>query len=450
MIDIILNKKKTGRSFLFGFFLALFMPMVMAMRNMVDEDTGGSADEKALAATIKAQIKSEISELQKTMKEFASQEDIQKEIAKIAKQIEEQNIKGLTDKLAGLEKAAEEQGLAIKKIGEKETVVKTLRQLYEENVTKIVEAAGRKSSHSFETKANVIRSNITSDTQSMRLPGIGELSYGSVGMESIFNQGNVTPNSHGVIRYVDQLAVTRSAAAIAEEGIYPTSAITWQEYTLALQKIGDSIPVSYEALQDIDFMESELRRLLTINLAIKRNLAYWSGTGIAPEIKGIYTYATAWDAGAYAGTKALAGSLYDLLVVLRAVLSTGKQSKYNANFVVMNPMDILKMKLQKNEFGQYVMPPFANGQNNVDSMVVYENSVVTANTLVIGDFRYATRYTMGGVEIEVGMINEQFTHDLMTIKARERSALLVRNVDLDAFLKVTDVNAAIAAVTSGA
>jgi len=44
----------------------------------------------------------------------------------------------------------------------------------------------------------------------------------------------------------------------------------------------------------------------------------------------------------------------------------------------------------------------------------------------------------------MGFIANQFINDMMTIKARKRTALLVRNVDLNAFAKVTDIPAAIA------
>lgn len=367
------------------------------------------------------------------------------------------SIEGLATKevIDKLSEAVEKQGLEINKFFEGKKEDKTLNQILYENKDKYIEAAKSKRSHEIIIdKTTVQRSAISGDTQAMRLPGVGQLAYGSVGFDQLFRPSNVAPNSHGVVRYVDQSSVTRNAAATAEAAAYPESAIAWIERTLNLEKITDSIPISMESLEDIDFVEGEVRRLLDINLMIEMNQQFWSGTGSTPQIQGLYSNSniTTFDSAAYAAStkpKADNAGLYDLLAILRVELMNNKQSKYAPNIAVMNPSDILRMKLQKDEFGQYVIPPFAaNDGAIVDGMVVYENSVVTQNTMLIGDFRYGTKFVMGGVKVEIGWVNDQFTKDLMTIKAHERTALLVRNVDADAFTKVTNIDTAISNITT--
>jgi hypothetical protein len=106
------------------------------------------------------------------------------------------------------------------------------------------------------------------------------------------------------------------------------------------------------------------------------------------------------------------------------------------------------MKLLKSVDGHYLLPSWASGQNSIDGIRVVESSRVPQNQLVIGDFRYATIYDIGGVEVSMGWVNDQFIKNQMTILAEKRTGLLVRGVDLDAFLKVTDITAAIAAITA--
>jgi HK97 family phage major capsid protein len=106
----------------------------------------------------------------------------------------------------------------------------------------------------------------------------------------------------------------------------------------------------------------------------------------------------------------------------------------------LNPIDVLRYKLAKGNDEHYLFPPFVSGNGTViDNMRIHESSQVTANTMLVGDFRYGTRYTLGGVTIEMGHINDQFVKNTFTILAEKRVGLLVRNVDADAFLKVTNI-----------
>jgi hypothetical protein len=79
-------------------------------------------------------------------------------------------------------------------------------------------------------------------------------------------------------------------------------------------------------------------------------------------------------------------------------------------------------------------------------VIVVESSKVTANTLLIGDFSYGTIYQGEDVIIEMGLVNDQFLKNQWTIRAEQECMLLVRDVDADAFAKVTNITNAIAAL----
>lgn len=295
-------------------------------------------------------------------------------------------------------------------------------------------------------KTQVTRASVGSSTMAMRLPEIGQLPYLGLAMSGLFRHAPVDESSNGIIRYFDQNAITRNAAAVAEAATKPESAITWIERNITIEKIADSIPVTREAWRDVGFIKSEIQRLLDINLAIKEDSYLWSGTGVTPQIKGIYVYASAFDATSadYAGKFDFA-NVYDLISAMRVAIMNGKQSKYAPNAVVMNPLDILYLRLKKDEFGRYLFP--TDSAPSIAGMVAIESSVVTANTLLVGDFRYGTIYDLEGVTVEMGYVNDQFIKNAMTILAEKRMTLLVRNVDADAFLKSTDVAGDVALIT---
>ena len=115
----------------------------------------------------------------------------------------------------------------------------------------------------------------------MRLDEIGQLPHANPVISTLFPHAPVSAYSGGVIRYYDQLAVTRGAAAVAEGATKPESVATWIERTLKIEKVADSIPVTKESLQDIFFIESEIRRLLQTNLSLKIDDLLYDGTGVS-------------------------------------------------------------------------------------------------------------------------------------------------------------------------
>lgn len=299
-------------------------------------------------------------------------------------------------------------------------------------------------------KTQVARAAVSGSTMAMRLAEVGQLPYLGMKMSNLFRHAQVDASSNGVIRFYDQNAITRAAAPTAEGASAPESVINWIERLLKVEKITDSIPVTKEAWRQIYFIQSEIDRLLNLNLPLKEDQQLWSGTGATPEITGVYTNSTAVAMGTayagvtYAGTVAFA-NIYDLIATMRVIIMNSKQSKYSPNAVLMNPADILAYKLIKDSFGRYLVPGFVTADGkNIDGCEVIESSQVTANTLLVGDTRYGTIYDDGAVEMEMGYINDQMVKGAMTIMATKFHTLLIRNVDADAFLKCTDIRAQVA------
>lgn len=289
-------------------------------------------------------------------------------------------------------------------------------------------------------KANYTRASVTSSTQAQRLDGYGLIGYKKAVMYDVFPKVQVGPESNGTIRYIDQSTATRSAADIAEGATFPESTVVWTEYSLILQKIGDSIPITEEAVKDTQRLAGEVERFLALNVDLKVNTDLTVGTGVAPKISGLYTLAPTYTAAASGITSA---SCYDLLVKMRETISLSYNGKYSPNFAMMNTTEINKMKLRKDSQNNYVQPPFANGVMEVDGMMIIENNDMAANTCVVGDSRFGTIYELEGYTLDIAYSGTQFVSDLMTMKARKRLALLIRTADQTGFLKCTSISAAL-------
>ena len=289
-------------------------------------------------------------------------------------------------------------------------------------------------------KTNYLRTSVTSSTQAIRLGDYGLIGYKNAVAYDLFPKVTVGPESNGTIRYIDQTTATRNAAGVSEAGTFPESAVVWTEYTLTLEKIGDTIPISEEAVKDTARLAGEVERFLALNIDLKVNTDLTVGSGTTPTIKGVYTYAPTYTAAASGITSA---SAYDLLVKMKETIMSSYNGKYRPNFAMMSTVEINKMKLRKDANNNYVQPPFANGVMEVDGLMIVENNDMAVNTVVIGDSRFGTIYELEGYSIGVGYSGTQYAADMMTLKARRRLALLIRTADQTGFLKCTSISGAL-------
>lgn len=345
-------------------------------------------------------------------------------------------IKTLTD-------AIEKQGIEMRKLFATDETKKTVDEIVKEHgeAIKAISKGGGNVKFSV-NKTLLTRAAATSNTLGYRLTDIGEIATLGTVMSGLFRHAPVGPGSGGVIRYMDQLARTNNANWVAEGAQKPESAISWIERLLPIEKVADSIPITKEAWADLPFVQSEVRRLLETNLALKIDDSLYDGDGVTPNIKGVYTSAPAFVTTPYADTVE-AANILDLIMVVAADISNNRQSKYNADTVLLNPINLLGTKLMKNSQGNYIVPPFAQGEN-VGGLRIVASSQVTPNTMVVGDFRFGTIYDLEDLTIEMGWINDQFIKNCFTILAEQRLALLIRTADEFAFRKVTNITTALA------
>ena len=366
--------------------------------------------------------------------------DASKELAAQIKELREEINDANVEQMKVLQKALETQGLALNKLMTNGNVPsqKTIEGHLIELGDKLKDASNK----TVTFKTDVTSASLTSSAFAVDLPGVGQLAHLATKLLGLFAQGSIADGQGGVVRYVDQTAVTRSADFRAEAGVKPESAITWAVYTVPLETIADTIPVTNQALANIPFMASEIRNFLLANLAIKIDQDLWSGTGTAPEIDGIYTQATAWVAVASGMTDA---NIYDIISKMKTNIEAA--SNYASSHVLMNPNDVTDyMTLKKDSTNNYILPPFVNyegGKIFVHGMEVVATSAVTADTMLVGDFSKAVVYTHGGIKIDIGMIDKQFVENMVTIRAEQELALVLRTVHINAFNKETGIAAAI-------
>jgi HK97 family phage major capsid protein len=189
--------------------------------------------------------------------------------------------------------------------------------------------------------------------------------------------------------------------------------------------------------------------LLYGDILQKKEAGLWDGPGSAPQIYGMYTRAQSLSTSTWTGPEIEQANVYDLALVMKQQIRKSYGSRFMPNAVVMNDGDALEAGLIKDDNGNYVRHPYLSPDGTVlGGMKVYTSPEVDTNTMLVGDFRYASLYLGDNVEIEIGYDGNDFTYDLFTIKARHRLALLIRTVDSYGFLKSTDVASDLGNITT--
>jgi len=300
----------------------------------------------------------------------------------------------------------------------------------------------------FVVKADTLRANVVGNPNALDLGMNSLLATRKLTVYDLFPKVPVGKNRNGVIRYVDWDAATiaRAAAAIAEGGTFPEDTVKWATYTLGLQKVGTSVPVSEEFTYDDEMFVAEVEAFLRNDVEIKIDTDLINANGTAPNIKGLVAQCTAYTAAA---SGIVDPSIYDLIVDVKRSITVGGGSKFNPDFALMNITDINKMLLKKDVNHQYVAPPFSkNGDTGVAEFVVagvrvIECNAVTANTMVVGCSGYGKIYEEPGFYVATGYDGSDWSSDMMTMKARKRLNLLVRTQDQVGFAKVASISAAL-------
>ena len=303
---------------------------------------------------------------------------------------------------------------------------------------------GTKSSD-VEIKAVTNLASVTNNAQGFFIPEITQLGYKERSLYNILPKVGVSDsNNGGVVRYRDWDAATtvRAAAMIAESGTFPESTAKFEWYSKSLKKVGDTLPVTEEFWEDEAQAAAELTMFLDINVNLVVDNQIVNGNNTGQNLDGIYSSTPAYTASASGIT---APNLKDLAIKVRNDITRTQGGKYSPDFLLVNSLTMESLILAKDANSNYIFDE-STGTLGGLNVVVDEN--VADNSILVGDRRYARIYEKTGVVITRGTPNAQFLEDEMTIKARKRMLLLVKNGDKSGFRKVTDVAAALVTLAS--
>ena len=323
-------------------------------------------------------------------------------------------------------------------------IVKTLAEEIKEN-NETLKSIAKGGNAEVVLKADTLRASIATNPHVEMLDGIGQLQRKKRSLYDLFRKIPVGAGNHnGTVAYVDwdEATTVKAAASVAEGVAFAESTAKFKGYTLALQKIGDSLPVSEEFFNDEVMAAAELEVFLDANVLDKVASQIVVGDNTGTNLKGLVSSAAAYTPAAAGITDA---NIYDLIAKVAEDITSVGGAKYQPDFVAMNIADINKLKLKKDTTYNYV---FNFNDPRIGALNIIEDNNVVANTMYLGDSRFARIYEMGGVVVSKGYNGTDFAEDMLTLKARKRLAFLIREADKTGFRKVTSISAALTTLAS--
>lgn len=232
-------------------------------------------------------------------------------------------------------------------------------------------------------------------------------------VRDLISQGTTTRDT---ISFDYEYSFTDGSDETAQGDNYNQSDFTLKRADALVTKLTAFVTVSEEMLDDVEGLTSYLTTRLPEKLRAKEDT--WL---LEDSTYGILTKGTAY-VDELNDTKV---NRYDVLVSSKKQI---RSNEYAATAYLLNPTDVMNMKLAKDDNGQYIYPwIFMNSRPVVDGLPVIESTAIDAGTFLTGDFkRGAQVYDRRQLTIEFSTEHDKnFTTGMVTVRISERIALAV-------------------------
>jgi len=361
-----------------------------------------------------AGLKSELDSL-KGLEEKS--QEIEKAIAKFEGRIEAMSEKAITPE--------------VKKLSLSESLIKS----YADNIEAIKDAVEKGGKLNLEVKTTTITNDYTGDYALTDFDT--EVNRTVRKRYGILENVNTGATTGKFVTYVQQGA-TSGTGWTAEGGAKTEGEPEWTEVSEEVKKIASYVKVSKEMLEDLSFIRAEIDNDLMEQVRVGIEQALLTGTGASNQIKGLLDTSMGlptFGAGTFANAVQDA-NITDLMRVVKAQI---EGANFTPTHIVLNPEDIAKLQLTKSSAGEYTYPMYLPAQSGDGEMIlagmrIISSTYMTADNYLVGDFSKVNVRFRNNIAMSVGLDQDDFTKNMVTILAEARLVSYVKNNDKPAFV----------------
>jgi HK97 family phage major capsid protein len=224
------------------------------------------------------------------------------------------------------------------------------------------------------------------------------------------------------VTFVYEGSYNDSTDTTTEGAEYKQSDTNLAVATATVRKITAYVIVSEELLEDVAGLTSYLSAKLPSKLKVKEDQQILYGANTGTQLNGICTQATAY-------VDALADADISEIDVLVDACRQVRVNEYQATAILIHPTDATKIKLTKDDNGNYIHPWIfmPNGQITLDGVPVFVTTAITASSFLVGDFKLGCQvFDRKQAALEFSYQNEDnFVKGMVTVRISERITLAV-------------------------
>jgi HK97 family phage major capsid protein len=266
-----------------------------------------------------------------------------------------------------------------------------------------------------------VKNTVSSDSTTVfpfQKPGIISGDFAPLTLRQILRSVPVTSNAVNALR---EDTWVNSAAEVTQGAAKNESDITFTQYNVPIQTVAHWIKVTNQLLADAPAVAAYIDTRLRDGLAQRVDYQLLRGDGTSPALSGLT------DSGNFtAYTPTSDDTLVDAI----------NRAKYQLwaighmpDVAIVNPADWGAMERSREGVGSgaylYGMPGVAAGVNPFGVRIVLSNHMPAGKFLIAALNTAAVLYDRQSVSVEMGYVNDDFTKNLVTIRAEERLALAV-------------------------
>ena len=328
------------------------------------------------------------------------------EVKALAEQFEKQQAKLLEIQQKGLKGPGVESDA--RTIGQKFTA--------SEGYKSFISSASRNGTFSVEVK-NTVDSDATT-VFPFQKPGVVPGNFQPLTVRQSLRSIPVTSNSVEVFR---EASWTNSAREVSHGSAKPESDITFEPYTVNIRTVAHFIKVTNQLLADAPAIAAYIDTRLRDGLAQRVDAQLVNGNGTSPNLSGLT------DSGNFtAYTPTSDDNLVDAINRLKYLMwVTGNVP----DTIYVNPADWGAMERTREgaNTGMYLygLPGMNAGMNPFGVRVVVTKDLAAGKIIAARTENSIVIYDRQSVTVEMGYVNDDFTKNLVTIRAEERLGLAV-------------------------
>lgn len=222
------------------------------------------------------------------------------------------------------------------------------------------------------------------------------------------------------IVYMEETTTTNAAAAVAEGADKPESALAFTERNSPVRKIATVLPITDELLEDEPAMRSYVEARLRLFLALAEESQLLTGSGVAPQLLGLYNVSGINTQAK--GADPTPDAFFKGMDLIRTLAFLEPDS------IVVHPNDWQDIRLLRTADGIYIFgSPMEQGTQRMWGVPVVVTPAATQNTgLILAAAQGMQIFRRSEVQFAISdQHSDFFIKNQLMLRVEERLALVV-------------------------